>query len=206
MFARAMAAADSLSFPSVLADVDWAVHRRELDIGGSLGTVLAGLLQAHPHMRGVLFDLPPVIDEARTHWAARHSGLLERVELVGGSFFEVVPPGEDGDVYVMRVVLHDWADEDVVRILKRVREAIGDADARLKLVELVLGERETVTARLLLDLHMLVNFSSRERTEREWRRVIEAAGFRIDRVYPTRSLYSVVDCVPDGAGDLPTST
>ena len=196
MRAPAPAAADCLGLPSVLRDYAWSPYQRVLDIGGSLGTVLSALLRAHPHMTGVLCDLPDITESARGHWTNEHEDLLGRVTFEGGSFFDGVPEGRDGDVYVMRVVIHDWPDEEAIQILTNVRSAMGDKDARLVLIEMVVGEPDPVMSRVLTDLHMLVNFSARERTEAEWARVLEPAGFRISRIQPARSLFSVIEATP----------
>jgi hypothetical protein len=122
-------------------------------------------------MRGIVFDLPETVrDEA---------ALGERCRFVAGSFFESVPAG---DVYVLSTVLHNWDDDSALRILETVRAA-GDT-ARLILLEDVLAPGNETDGGKWLDLLMLALFAGRERTEEQWRALLEAAGFqpvRVDR-------------------------
>jgi hypothetical protein len=92
---------------------------RIVDVGGSQGVLLAGLLAAAPAASGVPFDLPEVVDGARE--ALRASGQADRVELVGGDFFKLVPPG--GDLYLLKSILHDWDDDRGLQILRNIRGA-----------------------------------------------------------------------------------
>ncbi|HEY0806546.1 MAG TPA: methyltransferase, partial [Pseudonocardiaceae bacterium] len=94
-----------------------------VDVGGGDGGLLASVLTAHPALRGVLLELPGAIRGAHTRLA--DAGLLDRAELVSGSFFGDVPSG--GDIYVLARVLHNWADEHAVAILRRVRQAMTDS-------------------------------------------------------------------------------
>lgn len=167
-----------------------------VDVGGSNGPLLAGILRAHPGVRGVLFDLPhvvagaaPVLDEA---------GVADRCAVVGGSFFESVPPG--GDAYVLKYIIHDWDDARAAAILKRCREAM-TAGPVLLLIEQVLPERleagVAALQRARLDLQMLLATpGGRERTEREYRALLREAGFDLRRVVPTESPFSILEAAP----------
>src|SRR5262249_56203287 len=90
-----------------------------IDVGGGRGGFLAEVLKAHPSVRGVLYDLPEVVREASV---VREGGVADRCEVRSGDFFAAVPEG--GDVYVAKRILHDWADEQSVLLLKRFRQPI----------------------------------------------------------------------------------
>ena len=105
-----------------------------------------------------------MVDEARAHLASL--GLAERVECVGGDFFDQVPGG--GDAYVLSQILHDWSDEQCVAILRSCRRAIADG-GRLLVVELVIPEGDEPSFGKWLDLHMMVCLTGKERTEAEFR-------------------------------------
>src|SRR5262249_1873156 len=125
---------------AVLEAYDLSPYRRLVDVGGSEGTFLGAILAAHPEATGVVLDLPHVVAAGRAKVAA--AGLADRLELVGGSFFEEVPGG--GDLYLMKWVLHDWDDEACVRILRATRAAMPEG-ARLVVVDTVIPDGNEFT-------------------------------------------------------------
>jgi hypothetical protein len=178
-------------FASAVAGTDLAGARTVVDVGGGHGTVLAAVLRAHPTLRGVLFDLPEVIQGAPDYLAA--AGLAERCELVGGNFFEAVPSG--GDVYLLTSILHNWDDERAVAILKACRRAM-DGRGRLLVAEYVVSPGNGPSIGKLMDLEMLVHFGGgRERTAAEYRALFEAAGLRLERVRTTLFSVSILEGV-----------
>jgi hypothetical protein len=153
--------------------------------------VIRAVLERHPTMRGVLFDLPAVGERARTETAA--GGLTGRCQVVGGSFFEAVPTG--ADAYLLRHIIHDWDDERSVTILRHCRAAMGPG-GRLLVVEGVVppGNEPSVSKRY--DLSMLVVVGGMERTEGEYRALFAASGFRLTRIVPTRTWVAVIEGAP----------
>jgi hypothetical protein len=143
---------------------------------GGTGRFLADILVKNPNASGVLFDLPDVVAEAPPLLAA--SGVAEHCEVVAGSLFEPVP--REGDLYVLRAILHDWDDVRATAILATCRRAMG-AGARLVIVERVLPDKAEAGREAdsyLLDLEMLTNTpGGRERTEAEFRAILAAANF-----------------------------
>jgi hypothetical protein len=162
---------------------DWPDTGTLVDIGGGNGQLLAAVLATRPGLRGMLVDLPQGVAEAPELLAA--AGVADRVEIRPGDFFGALPPG--GSHYVLSSVLHDWADEPSVRILRRCREAM-TPDARLVLFESVLRPGAEPDPGKQLDLHMLVLVGGRERARDEWAALLAAAGFTLDRVVPTAGL------------------
>jgi hypothetical protein len=154
--------------------------------------VIAAILGANPGLRGVLFDLPDVVERARPRIEA--AGLADRCELVGGSFFEAVPPG--ADVYVLSSVLHNWGDQQVVAILETCRRAM-PSSGRLLAVEFAISPGNTPSEGKFVDLQMMVLFpGGRERTAAEYRSLLAAAGFRLARVIPTPHAMSLIEAIP----------
>ena len=156
------------------------------DVGGGRGTLLSELLIRHSHLRGSLYDSPGVLQSARELLAAR--GVLERVELLPGSFFERVPPG--ADAYLLKNVLHDWDDAACAKILRNVRAAAG-ASGRVLIAESVVERYSRDPLSVAADLQMMVACSDgRERSHAEYRSLLEKTGFRLGRVftYPTISV------------------
>lgn len=191
-FNAAMAAMAGLNAPILPARYDFSRFERVCDVGGGTGTNLAAILERNAGLRGVLFDLPNVVERARDT-LVRH-GVLERCQTVGGSFFEEVPGGCDG--YVLQAVLHDWGDDECARILANLRRAIPQ-DGRLLVVESVVPESGHHDLSALLDLQVLVaTGSGRERTAAEFRALFASAGFRLRRRLALPTLLDVMELVP----------
>jgi hypothetical protein len=158
------------------------------DIGGGNGSQITGILQKHKGMKGILFDLPHVIERARETIAS--AGLSDRCRLVAGSFFDSVPEG--ADVYMMRHIIHDWDDEKSLTILRNCHRAMS-AGARLLVVESVIPSGNEPFGGKFLDLVMLLIPGGKERTEEEYRALFGQAGFELTRVVPTSTEISVIE-------------
>lgn len=158
------------------------------DIGGGNGSQITGILQRHPAMKGILFDLPHVIEAARDRIAS--ANLADRCQLVGGSFFEAVPEG--ADAYMLRHIIHDWDDEKSHSILQSCHRAM-PANSKLLVVESVIPPGNDPFIGKLLDLVMLLIPGGKERTENEYRTLFGKAGFELERVVPTAGEVSIVE-------------
>jgi O-methyltransferase domain/Dimerisation domain len=161
-----------------------------VDIGGGQGGFLAEALKTDPTLRGVLFDLPEVVQTPRL---LEQAGVLERCELAGGSFFEELPPG--GDLYVFKRVLHDWDDATCVDLLTRCRKVI-PADGRLLVIDAVIPPGNDPHPAKIVDMVMMGVLTGRERTEPELSEIFAAAGFALTRVIPTHSMLAIAEGVP----------
>jgi len=180
----ALRAATAAMTPAVTAAYDWSQFGVIADIGGGIGTQLVSILDAPPSSMGVLVDQPHVLAESVPH---------DRVQAVDGDFFDSVPAG--ADAYLLRFVLHDWADVDVARILGSVRRAIQPA-GRLIVIESVIPEGQTFNFGKWTDLQMLVCAGGRERTEAEYRALLTSAGFELQDVVATQSPLSLMVAKP----------
>jgi hypothetical protein len=159
---------------------------RLVDVAGADGALLATVLLQHPDVTGVLFDLPHVIESAPKALAER--GVSDRVTCVAGDFFEGVP---EGDAYLLSMVLHDWADDQSLRILRNVAAA-GGPGAQLRLLEFVVPSGDAPHISKMIDLTMLGMLSGRERTESEFRHLLGEAGFTDVEVIETGTPLSVL--------------
>jgi hypothetical protein len=162
-----------------------------VDIGGGNGTTLMAVLKSHPAMKGIVYDLPGVVERTKKHLA--DAGLASRCQAVAGSFFESVPSG--GDAYQMRHIIHDWTDELCHTILSHVRKVIPKT-GRVIVIETVIKPRNEPQPAKWLDLNMLVLPGGRERTEAEYAELYAKAGFRLERVVPTTAEVSVIEGTP----------
>ena len=156
-----------------LNPVAWNDGESVVDVGGGNGTLVIELLQRQPGLMGVVFDLPEVAVEADARVKA--AGLSDRCRVTSGSFFDEVPSG--GDVYLLAKVLHDWDDAAATRILEKIRAAAPD-HARLLVIDSVVPAGNSPHPSKRLDLVMLTLVDGRERSEDEWRQLLEAGGFR----------------------------
>lgn len=143
-----------------------------VDVAGGTGALLAAVLRANPHARGVLVDLPHVADAAAGELS--RAGLHDRCTVVGGDIFERLPDG--GDVYLLSRILHDWDDDRCRKLLAACREAIRPGGTLLLVERLVRADGDQ-TIPLVFDLHMMVMTDGRERTEAEYRDLLVGAGF-----------------------------
>jgi orsellinic acid C2-O-methyltransferase len=177
--------------PQLLDAFDFSRCRTVIDVGGGNGGLIATILAAHPDLRGVLFDIETGL--AGAHEFLRDRGVADRCSMVAGDFFESVPSG--GDTYLLRFVLHDWDDEHAARILGSVRRAMSPG-SHLIVIDHLLPARADASpdsrAALIIDMHMYVLFGARERSEHDMRKMLEAAGFRIERIEMTVPARTVV--------------
>lgn len=168
------------------------------DVGGGDGTLLAGVLGAHPGLSGVVLDTEQGLAGApRT---LERYGLTGRCSLVAGDFFRSVPEGSD--LYLIKSVLHDWSDDQVVTILTHCRQVLPPGGLVL-IVEPVLPESVGATAdagiTYLSDLNMLVNLGGRERSRADFAEVCRRAGLALKSVTPLAEAepFCLIEAVAD---------
>jgi SAM-dependent methyltransferase len=191
IFNDAMTRLTALDWPTVEAAYDFTPHGTIVDIGGGHGQLLALMLGAAPAADGVLLERESLVAEAEAH--LREAGVLPRCRLEAGSFFDTAP--DDGDLYVLRRVVHDFDDDQAVALLSMVRSHM-PAGATLLLMESVVPPGGEPHFAKSLDLDMLVFVGGRERTEEEYAALLGRAGFRMTRVVPTISTISLVEARP----------
>jgi hypothetical protein len=189
LFDGAMASLTGAANRAVLEAYNFGPFETIVDVGGGNGTLLAGLLDTHPSARGVLFDQPQVVEAAGEVLAP----FADRVQVVGGSFFESVPEG--GDAYVLKSIIHDWEDPEAIQILGACRAAMAP-DATLLMIERELGPPNADPEAKFSDLNMLVNPGGRERTWDEYADLCDRAGLRLHTSTPAGGL-AIYEARPD---------
>lgn len=181
------------SMPAWLATLveayDFSRFERIVDVGGGHGALITAILSANPHLRGVLYDLPGVVDGAA---APRGGALADRCEIVGGDFFESVPAG--ADAYLLKGIIHDWNDEAALTILANCRRAIRP-NGTLLLFDTVLTPSSD-PGQALMDVLMMVLTGGRERTESEFRSLLQQANFSLTQVISTGG-EAIIEARPD---------
>lgn len=183
IFDRAMAATSRRVTDALVAAYDFGRFGRLVDVGGGNGGLIRALLERHPESRGVLFDQPHVVEGAAP---------ADRLEIVGGSFFDRVPPG--GDAYILKWILHDWEDPEASAILRVVRAAMGDGAVVLVVERELAGPNEGPEGKLS-DLNMMVVPGGRERSRDEYAALFRDAGLALAGVTPTVGELSVFEGV-----------
>jgi hypothetical protein len=186
VFNRVMTQEIAWTTPALLKAYDFSRFKCLVDVGGGQGAFLRDLLAATPKLQGVLFDQPQVVAGADK---LLKGDVAARMKIVGGSFFDGVPEG--GDVYLLKRILHDWADKDAARILGNVRRVIG-ADGTLLLLESLVDSAAHPAG--LTDMMMLV-IGGRERTQADFRLLLQSAGFSLSRIIPAGAA-SLIECLP----------
>jgi hypothetical protein len=190
LFDQAMTGFSIGEADAVVAGYDFAGIERLVDVGGGHGYLLGSILRKYPSLRGLLFDLPPVVDGARA--LLDRMDVAERCEVVAGDFFTAVPPG--GDAYILKNIVHDFDDQVAGAILRSCRRAMGDR-ARLLLVQEVLPPGNAPSPGKLLDMQMLL-IGGRERTEAEYQALLAASGFALQRVVSQPAPLHVIEATP----------
>jgi len=196
IFDDAMSMVSAFTGPASAEAYDFARVKHIVDVGGGHGRFIASVLKAHPHLRGTLFDLPRVVEDAPK--LLMKEGVSDRCEVVGGDMFTSVPAG--GDIYLICQVIHDWDDEYASKVLRACRRAMAPA-AKLVILDRVMPERiepnPLIQADVLLDLRMLVGTrGGLERTADEFAALLTAAALRLERIIPTRMPASLVEASP----------
>lgn len=164
-----------------------------VDVGGGYGALLAAILQANSHLRGVLFDAPHVIADAGDFLTAQ--GVAQRCDLVAGNFFEALPAG--GDVYILKWILIGWDEARAATILRNCHRAL-NGRGKLLVIERIIPPGNEPFYGKLADLNLLVLYRGRHRTAAEYRALFAQAGFELTRLIPTPSPteFSVIEGVP----------
>lgn len=160
------------------------------DVGGGHGYLLASILKRYPDMQGILFDAPSVVQGAQSVIGAEDIG--KRIACVGGNFFE--PIKVQTDAIIMKHIIHDWDDENSLKILRNCSESLKPG-GKLLVVEMVIPGPNQPSIGKFLDLQMLVFLHSYERTEKEYAALLEQAGFRLTGIFPSASPFSVIEAV-----------
>jgi hypothetical protein len=187
-FNEAMTSNSAFAGEAVLNSYDFSTASKVVDVGGGHGILLASILKKYPHLKGILFEVPAVAEEAKG--LIDDHGVGDRCERIGGDFIGSVPAG--GDIYILKHIIHDWNDEQCVTILANCREAMATG-GRVLVVEMVLPQGNEPSMGKLLDLEMLLFLPGCERTEAEYRALFDKAGLELSRVLPTPSPFSIIE-------------
>ncbi len=189
-FNRAMTSFSTTEAMAIANAYDFSDIRSLTEVAGGYGLFLATILERYPEMTATLLELPQVV-------ATIENGPLKqfrnRVKVVEGDMFQAVPPG--GDVYIMKRIIHDWSDEQSIRILSACPAGVFNG-GRLLVVDSVVPADRSFSPIKFMDLIMMLFSGGKERTEEEFRTLFAGSGWRLNRIIPTNSPLSIVEGVP----------
>jgi hypothetical protein len=188
IFDAAMVGIHGRESAAVLDTYDFSGVGVLADIGGGNGSQITAILNKHSQLKGILFDLPHVIERARERMGP--SGVCDRCKLMGGNFFESVPSG--ADAYLLRHIIHDWEEEKALTILRNCHQAMSAA-SKLLVIESIIPPGNEPFGGKFLDLVMLLIPGGQERTENEYRALFEKGGFELTRVVRTSTEVSIME-------------
>jgi hypothetical protein len=189
IFHKAMQASTAGVTTEIAQRLDTTKSLIAVDVGGATGSLLHSLMEVNPNLHGIVYDRPANVSKSQA--AAISLGLSERSTAIAGDFFESVP---NGDLHLLRFILHDWSDKECVRILGNCRRAMASG-GRLVVVESLLrrvgqemGDDIADTQGAIIDLHMLVVAGGRERSVSEYEGLLHQAGLAM----------TATSCLPSG--------
>ncbi|GAC1425956.1 MAG: methyltransferase [Burkholderiaceae bacterium] len=188
-FTAAMGNLSALAAAELMRVYDFSTAQKVVDVGGAHGILLESVLLTNTAAQGVLYDLPHVI---ATAGQAIDPRVKDRLELVSGDFFASIPGG--GDVHLLKQIIHDWNEERAALVLANCHQALAPG-GKLLLIEMVVPGDNRPDFAQAMDLNMLAILGGRERTEAEYFTLLEAAGFKLQRVIATRSPFSVIEAL-----------
>jgi hypothetical protein len=171
---------------TILEACDFSTYETVVDVGGGNGMLMSAILSQNPNLSGILFDQEATIDLAR----AGAGGPLHNCQFVAGDFFEAVPEG--GDLYILKFIIHDWADDPSVTILRNCRRAMGEK-GNLLVLDRFIGPPNQPSAALIVDLSVLVEHGGQERRLEEFEALFDQAGLKLVRVIETDSSIAIME-------------
>ncbi|RIA83349.1 O-methyltransferase-domain-containing protein [Glomus cerebriforme] len=199
-FDKAMASGSGFIGDGIFVDYDWGLNENStaVDVDGGNGGVMLELLNRYK-TKGVIFDLPQVMENTRKIWNEEHKEFLDRVKFFPGSFFEDHPP--QADVYFLRWILHDWSDTLSVKILKNLRSSISSnsttTSTRLIILESILDDSVHDSLLTQIDMIMLTFDFGKERTLQNFIKILKKSGWKYVKHVNCRGPMSLIEAVPD---------
>jgi hypothetical protein len=191
IFDRSMTNLTGLAIEPILSVYDFSKCTTIADIGGGEGLLLSAVLYINPNINGILFDLQEGLSGSQA--IIQKYGVADRIKIIPGSFFESAPAG--AGIYLLKNILHNWSDEDCIRILENISDAL-PVNGKILIIEMVIEEDNKPSFGKLLDIQMMVFMQKgKERTRKEYETLLARAGLKIHRIIPTISPVSLIEAI-----------
>lgn len=191
VFNRATAVNSGSDHKNIIDHYDFTRIKTVADIGGGQGVLMSALLNAFPRLSGCIAEIPGTLKKAEALFEGY--GLSHRCHFEECDFFKKVPAGYNR--YILSNILHDWNDNACLKILKNCRDAMS-LDSALLVVEMLIAGGSGPSVAKLLDLEVLVMGDGQERSEEEFQRLFEKAGFKLGRIIPLKGELVLMECHP----------
>jgi predicted transcriptional regulator len=192
VFNNAMSSYSSMHTAMVLEALngyDFSNISHICEIGGGQGHLLSHLLSKYNHLNGKILELEPVVNNQNSLWPNK-LGLQERCKYIKGNMFEQVP---SADLYIMKMILHDWNDDECIKILSNIHKSASD-NSKILIVEHIVPDPNTPHFSKLFDIHMMCATTGRERTIEEYKSILRQSGWRhIQTHYPKSNMIGVIE-------------
>jgi hypothetical protein len=190
LFQQSMSDLSTIDSPAVADAYSFDEIRSIVDVGGGHGLLLATILGRNPHLKGTLYDMPHVVASAKD---GPLKSVMERCTIASGDMFASVPAS--ADAYIMKHIIHDWPDEECVKVLRACQKGV-NSGGKLLVVDNVIQPGNDFAPGKFLDIQMMIFPGGCERTEKQFHGLFGAAGWRLSRVIPTAVPESIVEGVP----------
>jgi hypothetical protein len=189
LYNKAMSETSGLSSAAVVSAYSFSGIKVLADIGGGEGTLLNTILNEYSNLTGILFDLPHVVETAES--LAKRFQNENRLRIISGSFFKDKIP--EADAYLLKNILHAFDDETSVQLLKSINRSMS-GKGKVLIIEAVISEDNKTGFGKISDLQMLLGTEmGKERTQEEYRSILEKAGFKLNKLVKTVSPFSIVE-------------
>ncbi|HRW63412.1 MAG TPA: methyltransferase [Bacteroidales bacterium] len=189
IYNKAMTNSSLMLSYAILSEYSFKKACKIIDIGGGEGILLAMILYKYPNAHGVVFDLPHVVDGAKQ--IARDYQVSERLETINGNFFESVPA--DGDVYILKSIIHNLSDEQCASVLQKIKNAMSE-NGKVLIIEPIVENNNTYSFAKLYDIQMMVGRSGgKERTKVQFEDIIKKSGLKLNRIVHTAAPFSIIE-------------
>jgi len=188
---KSMSNLTELAIEPILSAYDFSSCGILADIGGGDGLLLSSILHENPCITGILYDRMESMIRAESIFA--EFNVTGRITILYGNFFESVPSG--ARVYILKNILHNWSDEDCIKILGNIHKVLPD-EGKILLIEMVISEDNKPSFGKLIDIQMMVFMNKgKERTVKEYETILARAGFRISKITPTIAPVSIIEAM-----------
>lgn len=192
-FMKAMTGLTGAVIQYVLPEYDFSGFQTIVDVGGGNGALLMAVLDRAPQAKGIVFDEEYVVEETKK--SLQQKGYADRCETAAGSFFDFIPG--NADAYLMKMVLHDWNDQQCLQILQNCHKAM-KTGSKLLVLDAVIPEGNEPHPGKFMDINMMAMTGGRERTQKEFAALLTGAGLKLSRVISTHSpMFSIVEAVKE---------
>lgn len=191
IYNQAMSNSSVMLSHTVVSEYKFKNAKCIVDVGGGQGVLLSILLSKNKNLKGIVFDLPHVVEGAKTNF--EKYGVSDRTESISGNFFESVPKG--GDHYIMKSIIHLLSDEECVILLEKIKKILPEK-GKILIIEPIIENNNRYSFAKLFDIQMMIGLNGgKERTEQEYSAIVKNAGLKLKKVVKTAGPFSVIEVV-----------